>query len=466
MNRNDEYIKLISELETTPPELEHTLTRGKARAKKSSKINRFFTIPFGSVATFFAAFVMMVNLSSGFAAACSGIPLIAELAAAVAFSPSLTDAVKNEFVQPIELEQTENDITMRVEYLIVDQKQINIFYTLDSEIYSAMDATPSIMQSDGSELSSFSLSAGSFGVGNGELRQFTVDFMDSAVPSELVLVTKVHDNGSNSVITAPTKVGEETEEFGEPDYISSFTFTLKFDPYFTAKAEIIELNESFVLDGQTIIAESVEIYPTHMRLNLKDDSANTAWLNSIKFYIENERGERFDTITNGISASGTQEEGSRFMASHRLESSFFSKSESLKIYITAVTWLDKDMAQIEVDLANESAENLPEGVSIGEFERKGNNWNLEFICESQKPNYFHQAFGGEYYDEAGNEYYYNRSSTINMDYLDEATGEYVTVEDKFTFSFSLENYPHDIVYLTPIYSRQVTLDTPIELYVK
>ena len=72
--------------------------------------------------------------------ACGGVPLLRELAKAVSFSPSLSAAVENEYVQPIGLSQTKNGITATMEYVIVDQKQVNIFYTLKGEGYETLSA--------------------------------------------------------------------------------------------------------------------------------------------------------------------------------------------------------------------------------------------------------------------------------------------------------------------------------------
>lgn len=51
------------------------------------------------------------------------------------------------------------------------------------------------------------------------------------------------------------------------------------------------------------------------------DPANTAWLKGLDFYLENEDGERFDTVTNGVTASGDTD--SPAMVSFRLESLIF-----------------------------------------------------------------------------------------------------------------------------------------------
>ena len=149
MNRKQEYQELLAELDNTPPALEYTVTRARTRANKTKSIRKLFFMPASSMAAIFIAFVAMVNLFTPFAMACEQIPFLRELAAAVSFSPSLSTAVDNEYVQTIGLEQIENGITMRVEYVIVDQKQLNIFYTLQSQDYLNMDATPTIFNSEG-----------------------------------------------------------------------------------------------------------------------------------------------------------------------------------------------------------------------------------------------------------------------------------------------------------------------------
>lgn len=460
MNRTEEYNALLSELEQTPPALEYTVTRAKAKAKTSRRVRRFVTIPVSSIAAFLVVFVVMVNSSLTIAVACGRIPLLRDLAAAVAFSPSLSAAVKNEYVQPIEQEQTINGITMRIEYVIVDQKQLNIFYSLDSQDYSQMDGSPYIRNLDGSLVEGFSISSYGYNVENGDLRYFSLDFSEDNMPEGLILGCNVHDNGA-SFDAEPVPVGSEEDEFSSPEPISTFEFTLQFDPERTAKGEIITLNQSFVLDGQRLIAEAVEIYPTHIRFNIAADEGNTAWITGLSFYLENEKGERFDTIGNGISASGSTD--SPMMKTFRLESAFFSQSKKLTLVITGIKWLDKDMERVKVDLANVTAELLPEGVEFKKAVRSENDWYLVFATTEYEENHMYETFGHEYYDEQGNEYLIREWSS-HGGYYNEETKTFE--EGVFTEEIPLKNYPHDIVYLSPLYSRTVTLDTPVELKVK
>jgi len=463
MNRKQEYQELLAELENTPPALEYAVTRAQARAKKTQNIRRFFFMPASSAAAVFIAFIAMVNLSTPFALACERLPILRELAAAVSFSPSLRTAVDNEYVQTIGLEQTENGITMQIAYVIVDRKQLNIFYTLQSQAYSHMDAAPSILNADGQGFSEYSVSANGSVRENGELRQFVVDFVDNNMPDSLLLECKVHDNGSYAA-SEPVSIGNEPPGISEPAVLSTFTFTLTFDPKFTQQGDVVTLNQDIVLDGQNLTVTTVEIYPTHIRVNFTADEKNTAWLQSLNFYFVNEKGNRFDPITNGITATGSVD--SPMMASHRLESSFFYQSRSLTMYITEAVWLDKGMEKVKIDLANGTTDQLPEGVTLEQAARKGNSWELTFSAMERKENSSYQLFATAYCDEYGGEYSYDSWSSGETGYFDEAAQKYVETPGVFTDRFTLNDCPYDTVYLMPSYSRSVILRIPIEVKIK
>ena len=132
MNRNEEYNTLLRELDQTPPELEYTVTRAKARARRH-QARRWVGVPVGTLAGAFAAFVLLVNTVPTFALACSHVPVLGDLAAAVDWSGSLSRAVEHDYVQVIGQSQTKDGITMAVEYVIVDQQQVNLFVCVENE---------------------------------------------------------------------------------------------------------------------------------------------------------------------------------------------------------------------------------------------------------------------------------------------------------------------------------------------
>lgn len=462
MNRIDEYRTLMHELNDTPTKLEDSRQRVEQKLKAEVR-HRYIILPITSTVVFLTLFTLMVNCFPTFAYACGRIPLIKELAKVVAFSPSLSAAVENKYVQSIEQEQTKNDITARIEYAIVDQKQVNIFYSLDSGIYKKMDATPEIKAIDGSNLEGYSISSGNSDTPNGEMNFMTVDFTDEDMPGSMLFTLKVHDNEhlvqDEAVLWEDYMLSEEDNK--APDYISEFTFELKFEPYYNAQGEEFKLNQQFELSGQKLILETAQIYPTHIRMNLADVYENTAWPKSLDFYLKNEKGMRFDSITNGISATGSVD--SPMMKSYRLESSFFSNSKHLTLYITGVTWLDKDMEKIKLDLVNATAQRLPQGVTFEKAERSGDSWLLTFSAKQYEGTAAYQLFTTEYYDEEGEKYEYNKWSTDVVGHIDEQTGKRVNIQE---VQIPLVNYPYDTVYLCPDFSTKEVLVKPVAIKIK
>ena len=344
---------------------------------------------FISLGVFLAIFCMVVvavNVSPTLAYAFERIPVLRQIAIAVNFSPSLTVAI-------------EHDVTYLSPTLEV-----------------------------------------------GEMRQIVVDFFDEQIPDSLAFKT--------SVLAVPQTAGaapiRASNIHTKPENLIDFIFVLEFDPNFTQQGETIYLYQDFVIDGQNITLTSVEIYPTHMRINLSYDPNNTAWLRSLRFFAENEHGIRFDSISNGVSAFGTTD--SPHMASHFLHSPFFAESEQLTLFIEEVEWLDKDMERVRVDLANGIAEKLPEGVRLDESRFDGQSWHLSFAATERAESHSHHIFGQNFFNEAGEDFHFNSWSS-GM--------KYDSSSNEFFVQFSLVNFPYDIVYLSPSYSRVSTLVEPL-----
>ncbi|MCF2664345.1 DUF4179 domain-containing protein [Oscillibacter valericigenes] len=456
MSRNEEYKNLLAELESVPAELECTVEKAVKRKTALQKKRRAWGISCGSIAACFTAFVLLVNLSVPFARACGSIPVLRELAKAVAWSPSLSAAVENQYVQPIGQSQTVNGITATIEYVIVDQKQLNIFFTLNAPGYDNLNAEMPRYEPE----QVCSTIGSSWDQPPGTLLHYTLDYGDHNVPDSFTMTfgvtTYVEPDWSEGPTEAPVRSYEdemlEPVEAEEPDYLAEFTFALAFDPQFTAKGELIPVNRTFDMDGQSLTVTEVEVYPTHVRVNVADDPSNTAWLKSLAFYLENEDGERFEPISNGVSATG--DEDSPAYVSFRLESPYFAHSEHLILHITGAEWLDKDMETVRVDLAHRTAERLPEGVAFQSAEKRDGGWLLTFRVQQREENHSYQVWYATFYDEAGNPYEANRRGTTT-----DGSGY-------FEEMLPLPGYQEDVVWLQPTYSRTTAETIPITIPIK
>ena len=467
MTRNEEYTNLLAELEQTPAALEHTVEKVLKRENTFRKKRRAFGVSAAGLAACFAAFVLLVNLSIPFARACGNVPLLRELAKAVAWSPSLSAAVENDYVQPIGQSQTVNGVTATVEYVIVDQKQLNVYYTLDSREYPQLEADCRVSLPE--EQGGYSAGSSDFNTPNGQLRSIRVDFVESDLPETLELAVQVYAGRSTEEPTKPStaQVGEDdpfaAPSGDEPDYLAEFTFPLEFDPTFTAKGEVIPVNAVFTLDGRTVSITEAEVYPTHMRLNFHTDPANDAWLTGLEFCMEDETGHQFQPNRNGLLSSGMA--GGSDDSTVWLDSPYFSHSRHLTLHITGAKWLDKEAPRVRLDLAAGTAENLPENVCFLKAEKLRGGWIVSFLAPLKEENQMYSLFGHTFWDGEGQEYDFSWESS-SYGYEDPATGERIDSDTVFTEEFPLPGLDGAVAYLEPLFDRVSTFETPVSIPIR
>lgn len=452
MNRQQEYEALLQELEPTPPALDTAVDRALER-QRSARKRRLWGVPVGSLAACFLLFVGLVNAFPTFAAACEDVPVLGALAEAVRFSPSLSAAVEHDYVQPVGQSQTQNGITATVDSIIVDQKQVHIFFTLEGEGYESLSA----------EMPAFSpdqqcgiLGAG-FGQKPGTLLEFTLDYVDQDVPEGFTMtfdVTGQREGDEQEAPAAPDRAYEDEllapPVWPEEEILATFTFDLTFDPQFTAQGEVLAVNETFTMDGQTFTLTEAEVYPTHLRINVEGAEDNTAWLEGLDFYLENEKGERFDAVSGGVTATGDTD--SPAMVSYRLESPWFSSSDHLTLRITGAKWLTKAHERVYVDLEQGTAPWLPEGVRLTSAQRREDGWVLTFRLSGDL---LSSPFAMTFYDAEGNPW---ETHQIGMTVSDD--------EQAGLLMLPLPGYQAGEVWLTANYSHESTLHQPVEIPLK
>lgn len=439
MNRTQEFAAMMEELNRPVPGLETTVDRA-LRKRHRVTANRFLQSG-ATLAACLAVFILLVNLSAPVAYACSQIPVLRDLAAAVTFSPSLSDAVENEYVQPMNLSRTEKGITAEIAYLIVDQKQVNIFYRLDSGEYDRLLATPTVRDAATRHRLSAIISQSSITSEKEVLRCLTVDFTEDAVPESMIVELYVY---------TPDMIPDSE------GYLVSLDFLLEFDPQFTATGRIIPVNRQVLLEDQTITVTDIEIYPTHLRVNIEEDANNTAWLKDLDFYIETDWGMRFEAVADGITATGRDDA----LTSYRADSTYFHQADRLNLVITGATWLRKDMETTYVNLKTGETGPLPEGVSFHEARREGNGWTVSFRADMQKENAMHQIFRSPYYDAQGNMKEFNQWATILGERDQNSQITY------FLEQLYLTDYPYEEVWLNPYYSHRWVSEDLIVIHVQ
>lgn len=354
MNRNDEFRELLTEWAETPPALEHTVRRARAKAGRRQAL-RTLAGPLGSVAAVFVLFAVLVNSSVTVARAVDGVPVLGDLAAAVRWSRSLSAAVENQYVQVIDQTRSGDGFTVKVEYVIVDRQQVNIFYSVQSSDedhpYGAFPYRCYLEDGHGYYM------AGTQRV-DSELVQLVVEFRDTEIPDRLTLTMEMareEDMGTRYEISS--------DQIDPPT--QAITFTLEFDPACVEEGETVAIGRWVELDGQRIYVDSLEIYPSNARLHLADDPDNELVLTGLHCYLEDENGNRWGQ--DGLLFAGSGARDSYFASDVRIGSPYFARPDHLTLHITGASWgkrseLDGDNGHmVEIDLVNHTVRGLPEG---------------------------------------------------------------------------------------------------------
>lgn len=466
-NRTEEYWALVRELAQPPRELEDSVERARKKARRTRLI-RTLGRPAAALAGAAACFVLLVNTFPTFALACSGVPIIRELTAAVAFSPSLSAAVTHDYVQYIGQAQTAGGVAVNLEYAIVDAHKAIFFYSADgARLYTSPDLTGT----NGEAIGGYAVTTYDGGQDKPEidsLSSVTFDFVDrSGMPDQFTVSMLFMPGQFEDIATVPVKAdppdasldsdnpylrGDPREDPG----VLRFTFDVTLDSSRIAQPITVPVDRWVELDGQRILVNRLEYSPTCTVLYLGEDGANTAWLKSLKFWFEDEKGARYDDIDGSLSARGAEDVGSKSMLTYYFQSFYYDQPKGLALCIDKAEWLDKDAPHAALNLTTGDCINLPDGVRVNAVNRTGNTVEVKFHAPLERRG-FGQTFAHHYWDPEGGQHEFNEWGFGNV--WDEDTHEVIAVYE----IIYLKNYPWDTAELELSYTAVSKYDQPVRI---
>lgn len=379
MDRTTEYWELKQQLSQWPETLDGTAERARNRARRH-RAGKRFGISLGSLAGICAAFVLAVNVLPTFALACGKVPVLRELAAAVAFSPSLSAAVEHDFVQYVGQSCTMEGTTVTVEYVIADEQQMVVFYRVDGDApYYQLDCN--LLDADGTPLEGYAVTSGST---SQDLKQFEIHLAGLTLPEELRMELRLC----------------AVDENGETAWLDGvYQFQLHLDPEKTAKAVEVPVEQWVELDGRRLKVESLALTPTRTVLHLTEDPDNDAWLQSLDFHFIDGDGNVYETADGSVAAMG-ESDTPGFYTYYFQSFYFLDDPSSLTLCVDGAVWLDKAEPAVTVDLAAGTWEGtLPEGA--GNLTVKSSGGEILLTVETADVNWspldhtYHNSSGAE-----------------------------------------------------------------------
>ncbi|MCM3630303.1 DUF4179 domain-containing protein [Paenibacillus glycanilyticus] len=345
-----------------------------------------------------------VRFSPAVAAYVGEIPGLRPFVELIHYDKGLELAIENDFMQPIGLSDEHDGIKVTIDGMIADESRIIVFYTIEN-----MDGQKSVVSLNKVELPDnrdISISHG-FYANNEDWKsiQGTIDFYPNdqgEFPDALNLQLEIDKVTETATIDA------------------DWGFSIPIDKAkFEGMKETYAINQTVTVEGQRITFGKMTVHPTRIELETAYDPANTKKL----FYfddlrLEDEKGEIFGTITNGVSGSDISEN------SHVLyfQSNYFRKPEHLYLRASSIRALDKDKLEVKVDLDRRELLALPDSLltikEAGASDEDGQDM-LVFGLKNENPldqGRAYSLFDMEYTDASGQSFRSSRTGSSGEEY--------------------------------------------------
>ena len=290
MDVRHEWNDFIEQASEYPEGLSGVEDRLKARIAGGRKKRKAV---FGSLSAVAAAliFVVLVNVNTAFADSIADLPLIGDLAEFVKFDKGLSNAIKNDYVQKVDLIAWDGDKQLLLPYVIADEKNLVLFFRLPKEFelkenQAALVSLQEMKNGDtgeeitGASSHSLALSSEDAEKGAGFLLQGYY-FTDGNLPQSVRL-----------------KVNLEVEASVISRTIGTFSFEIHFKEF--AKPRIYEFQKEYSILGQQLTLEEVKVYPAGTEVSFTFPDGNSAWIKGLDLAIEQNGKIISEGISNGV----------------------------------------------------------------------------------------------------------------------------------------------------------------------
>ena len=282
LNEQD-WQKLTEELEAIeiPKEALHQArvkTMHQHRLTKKRK-RRLYSV--ASVAAIvLLLFVTSIRVSPVFAQAIAKIPGFSSIVNMIAYDKGISDIVENNYYEELGIVVTQGDYTLTLQSVVADHSGMTIFYNIESPFeVSKVNITSLELSQQGIPLGVASSYISSL-VGESTVRADKVEIMSD---DELSYDNMTFEFNLHLSDAAKTK------------FVVPFTLTKPIK-----QPKVYEVNQSVVVDGQTIDIKQLKISPLRAEIRLAADEQNTMQLlkfTSVRLIDEN--GEDWGQPRNG-----------------------------------------------------------------------------------------------------------------------------------------------------------------------
>ncbi|WP_308638413.1 DUF4179 domain-containing protein [Paenibacillus silvisoli] len=372
------------------------------------------------------AMVASIRFSPVVAAYVGDIPGLRAFVELINHDKGLELALENDYMQRVGLSDEHDGIKLTVDGIIADETRVIVFYTLEN-----MDGKKRVVNLQRVQLGNSTTASSSYGTSafeeDWESKQGTIDFYfdgEADIPDMLdleVMLGKDHEAAAADGILWKVRIPVDKTKF-------------------VGLKETYAVNKTVTVEGQRITFGTMTVYPTRIGLEVEYDRANTKKL----FYfddirIEDEKGETFGSILNGMSASVINENKLVLY----FQSNYFRKPKQLYLRANSIRALDKSKLEVQIDLERKKLLSRPDDritlTDVGTNAEDGQGV-LDFHLKNDDPldeGRSYSLFDSSYKDASGQTFDSNMTGSSQEEY------QYYIRKEKYQspLTLTIADYP-------------------------
>ncbi len=347
-------------------ELEGAIRQGLQRAQDAKQVRKRPVVKRGVwtvvvAAILFLALVTSVRVSTTFAGAVALLPGMEGLVELIRYDKGIAAAIDNDDFQLLHLSAEKDGVTLTLEGVIADEKEMVLFYTVKGEKSDEilfMNGTPELMNNNG--------------------KNVAVDVLAGATLDE----RKSTERGAYLSVRIDNAIDETTftlkatmeSKFRSIDYEIPFSLEKKRKP-----AEKYPINQTVVIEGQEITFQYVEMSTLRVGIHFQINPSNTREILSFDdLKLVDKKGQKWTSINENGIGYGIRSEGENQVM--YLPINYFNQPKELYMDFTKIQTLDKDETYVLVDMDKQIILEQP---SDGRFKKVGIKGNdITFLFDS------------------------------------------------------------------------------------
>nr|WP_272508968.1 DUF4179 domain-containing protein [Clostridium ganghwense] len=410
-----------------------------------------------SAACFFLAiFIISIRVSPAFASFVKNIPGISYIIELINYDKGLKSAVRNNFIQPINVSDEHDGLIFTVDNLIVDESRMIIFYSIENKTTHKFVniANVKLQDKSGNDLDGYCSSRHDFidkdmTLSENKKLHNIIDITfenENNIPEELNLQLKMMETNKTSEKHL-AEGGTEKNRYKLLPYKWNTSFSIDKNKFKNLKEEY-NIDKTICINNQNITFKKSTIYPTRISVDISFDPNNTSKIlvfNDLK--LVDEKGNEW-TEASGMS-------GKTIDTNHitrYFESNFFEKPESLYITCSSIQALDKSNLDIVVNLEKYKLIKAPDDkLALNKIVK--NKEYIELHFNLKKPSSFDKnkmfsVFNSDFKDSDNN--YYHLSNIAMRGNIRDLNNQNIIIkipkkQYKNPLTFTVHDYP-TIIY--------------------